>query len=717
MANWEKLIEEHYSKKNKIDENTIFELIEQALLAEGYQDSEVIKNHPSMRLSTKGTKKAGGEPYDEDPPKARSKSAPAGFGALEEVSGIAHDETMGRVVTDASGNKLTLTAFKSYAKTDIKDLFAGDSGKSPLKKLLTINIEDYLKTLSGGKPYTIAYTSNKGITAEQEKKLQSAVVVVGKEDDGTVHAFIRFGGGTTWAKGKFAKATGYSLGLSNPNRGELSEAFIAAAIVLRFLNLPDTADFDANGVEIRPAKGLVTTAQVTDFLIDGLKSGEITAVGDSDDDVGEKGEAPDESTSGIKFSKKISPGKVEDKTPVDTIRMKVELRKPSMQGLLKIADPKSFVRTDSLVQKYLEAATNYANKEIIKWAVGVSKKATNELDPSKAMGFFINKFDNVITVSGIGTKTQSLTKVDLQMTCSGEGCPATGVSIDGAGDLNAPVKQLARLSLKAGPIKHFGGGAATSPQKAVDVLQGVFPVGDKDKEFKKKLEAWKNNQRDELWGFKTVTSKNKKGETKTKKVFDKGASNVDKIAAHRASELRKLITTYFNYVKTKLTANKDGSSDPEFLEKMVKGLLSHSVEGKVEKKKDGTIGKDYSNETGVILVQSTDAGDFYKIDFTKLKAALGTGADFSATQVGDDNPYLTIWTSRIENEEGDVVDIKPPESVDDPRVLFTMRLLARHPTKGGEILRLEKGPLMKKVAGLDQEKDRLVYRDGKLVAV
>jgi len=84
MANWEKLIEEHYSKKNKIDENTIFELIEQALLAEGYQDSEVIKNHPSMRLSTKGTKKAGGDPYDEDLPKARSKSAPAGFGALEE---------------------------------------------------------------------------------------------------------------------------------------------------------------------------------------------------------------------------------------------------------------------------------------------------------------------------------------------------------------------------------------------------------------------------------------------------------------------------------------------------------------------------------------------------------------------------------------------------------------------------------------------------------
>lgn len=84
MANWEKLIEEHYEKKSKIDAETIYELVEQVLLEEGYQDSDIIKKHSSMRLSTKGTKKAGGEPFDEDPPKERSKSAPAGFGVLEE---------------------------------------------------------------------------------------------------------------------------------------------------------------------------------------------------------------------------------------------------------------------------------------------------------------------------------------------------------------------------------------------------------------------------------------------------------------------------------------------------------------------------------------------------------------------------------------------------------------------------------------------------------
>lgn len=670
MANWEKLIEEHYSKKNKIDENTIFELIEQALIAEGYQDSEVIKNYPSMRLSTKGTKKAGGEPYDEDPPKARSKSAPAGFGALEEA-GL----TPGAL---KKGNRID-TFTDKFDKGDKFELVNGEEVTFDKENKHNKAVIDLMK--AGTLPKTVKlYTKDGRLIAS-----------------GNIQKTKEFGGG----------------GLTQPNRGELSEAFIAAAIVLRFLNLPDTADFDANGVEIRPAKGLVTTKQVTDFLIDGLKSGEITAVGGDDDDVGEKGEAPDENTSGIKFSKKISPGKVEDKTPVDTIRMKVELRKPSMQGLLKIADPKSFVRTDSLVQKYLEAATNYANKEIIKWAVGVSKKASDELDPSKAMGFFINKFDNVITVSGIGTKTQSLTKVDLQMTCTGDGCPATGVAINDPNDLNTPVKQLARLSLKAGPIKHFGGGAATSPQKAIDVLQGVFPVGDKDTEFKEKLETWKNKQSDELWGFKTVTSTNKKGETKTKKVFDKGAPNVDEIAAYRASQLRELVKTYFNHVRDELKIQGE-ESDPVFLEKMIKGLIDNSVKGKKSPKEDGP---DFSDETGVILVQSTDAGDFYKIDFTKLNAALGTGADFSATQVGDDNPYLTVWSSRIKNEEGDVVDLVEPKSVDDPRVLFTMRLLGRHPTKGGEILRLEKGPLMKKVAGLDQEKDRLVYRDGKLVAV
>ena len=90
MANWEKLIEEHYEKKNKIDFKDFYRLIDEALAREtNYQGSGAIEGHPHKRLSAKGTKKAGGEPFDEDPPKARSKSAPAGFGVLEEESGEA----------------------------------------------------------------------------------------------------------------------------------------------------------------------------------------------------------------------------------------------------------------------------------------------------------------------------------------------------------------------------------------------------------------------------------------------------------------------------------------------------------------------------------------------------------------------------------------------------------------------------------------------------
>lgn len=84
MANWEKLIEEHYSKKNKIDAKLIVEMIDLEL--ENAMQAGSIEGHAGKRLSTKGTKKAGGDPYSEDPPKKRSKSAPAGFGALEEDS-------------------------------------------------------------------------------------------------------------------------------------------------------------------------------------------------------------------------------------------------------------------------------------------------------------------------------------------------------------------------------------------------------------------------------------------------------------------------------------------------------------------------------------------------------------------------------------------------------------------------------------------------------
>ena len=85
MTNWEKLIEEHYEKKNKFDLNEVYKLVDEALAREtNYQGSGAIEGHASKRLSTKGKVNKDADPFNEDPPKKRSKSAPAGFGALEE---------------------------------------------------------------------------------------------------------------------------------------------------------------------------------------------------------------------------------------------------------------------------------------------------------------------------------------------------------------------------------------------------------------------------------------------------------------------------------------------------------------------------------------------------------------------------------------------------------------------------------------------------------
>ena len=62
-----------------------FRLIEQALDEIEPIQKFYAKDHAKKRMSTKGEKKKGGAPFDKNPPKARAKSAPPGFGgALEE---------------------------------------------------------------------------------------------------------------------------------------------------------------------------------------------------------------------------------------------------------------------------------------------------------------------------------------------------------------------------------------------------------------------------------------------------------------------------------------------------------------------------------------------------------------------------------------------------------------------------------------------------------
>jgi len=68
------------------------------------------KKHASKRMSTKGEKKKGGAPFDKDPPKARAKSAPPGFGgSLEEERRLSEgiqDETWYYASDEPLGDKL-----------------------------------------------------------------------------------------------------------------------------------------------------------------------------------------------------------------------------------------------------------------------------------------------------------------------------------------------------------------------------------------------------------------------------------------------------------------------------------------------------------------------------------------------------------------------------------------------------------------------------------
>jgi len=74
-----------------------FRLIEEVLNEMEPVQKFYAKDHAKKRMSTKGERKKGGAPFDKNPPKARSKSAPPGFGgALEEEHRISEgikDET------------------------------------------------------------------------------------------------------------------------------------------------------------------------------------------------------------------------------------------------------------------------------------------------------------------------------------------------------------------------------------------------------------------------------------------------------------------------------------------------------------------------------------------------------------------------------------------------------------------------------------------------
>ena len=480
------------------------------------------------------------------------------------------------------------------------------------------------------------------------------------------------GGGRTFAtlKVEMAKGAGSEL---DPNRGELAEAWMALAVTKRFMNLPSTATTGPEG-EVTPAKGLVSSKEVVEFL----QTGGVTLEKD-----------------GLHF---------EGKAGLDTIIMDVQLRGHSLKGLvsqeeggLKIGN---FASTDSESKAFLEGAVKYANKEILPWAVGVVQAATKgeelakmakagENPKHKALGWFINDVKNTIRIAAVGTEAQSLTKVDLEMTCKEAAqCPLSFIK-GGAGAIES---QLARLSLKAGTIPHFGGGTATTIENAIGVMESVFPGF--EKAASGEVEGWKNDPATQV-AF---------GDTGSTKL--------------RMPRIHELVKLYMKHVASMLANNPVGKDGP-WINELIKGLKQHAVGGKKGKvKKSDTpqsaMNKDFSGEEGVLMVQVTTDGDFFTLDFNKLDDAF-VNFDFSAVTTGAAGavPYLTVYATQVANEDGKRIKMKPPTNKNEEHVLFTMRGLGR---EGGEILRLEKGELMKTLLKVDQ-KEQVVYRDGKMTVV
>lgn len=117
----------------KIDFKELVRMVEE-VSSKDYQKSDRIKTHASRRMSTKGKANKIGKPYSQDPPTARAKSAPPGFGfTMEDLYRLideALEEHEDQIVTEAN-------------------LSFGQLAKSPAR------LQAFIKKLESGEPFEL----------------------------------------------------------------------------------------------------------------------------------------------------------------------------------------------------------------------------------------------------------------------------------------------------------------------------------------------------------------------------------------------------------------------------------------------------------------------------------------------------------------------------------------------------------------------------------
>ena len=208
MANWEKLIEENYARKNKIIFSELLEIIDEEIVEQSFQQG-AIEGHSSRRMSTKGRVDKKGEPFDEDPPVARAKSAPAGFGALEENT--------------ADIDSKVLTAIKGYLQSnpaiDVEEInITGDD------KLRKIMVPAFTRTDQG---------MHQALKSTLEAEFPGKEILVVVSSGNPVGFVVKDqSGGRKVNLAKYAfKPVGRSI-----NKGDIAEGILGAALFAKFMN-------------------------------------------------------------------------------------------------------------------------------------------------------------------------------------------------------------------------------------------------------------------------------------------------------------------------------------------------------------------------------------------------------------------------------------------------------------------------------------------------
>ena len=210
MANWEKLIEEHYEKKSKIDLNEVYKLIDQALLESNSIGSGAIEGHASKRLSTKGKVNKDADPFNEDPPKERSKSAPAGFGVLQEE-------------VDAELDAEVLAATKEFVKANNPDVNLEDITIYGTPKERKMGVPTFLRQEAG---LMDALKS----TLQARFPDATAINTLVASDKSTPIGYVVKSG-----KRNLAKYIYKPFG-KNINKGDIAEGILGAALYVKFMN-------------------------------------------------------------------------------------------------------------------------------------------------------------------------------------------------------------------------------------------------------------------------------------------------------------------------------------------------------------------------------------------------------------------------------------------------------------------------------------------------